>query len=128
MGKGESIMVVDDIQGQRDLACEMLKRLNYKATAAASGEAAVEYLQTDHTDIIILDMIMDPGMDGLDTYRKILEIHPGQKAIIVSGYSETDRVNHARELGAGAYIKKPYLQEVLGIAIRKELDKPIKSA
>jgi two-component system, cell cycle sensor histidine kinase and response regulator CckA len=128
MGKGESIMVVDDIQGQRDLACEMLKRLNYKATAAASGEAAVEYLQTDHADIIILDMIMDPGMDGLDTYRKILEIHPGQKAIIVSGYSETDRVNHARELGAGAYIKKPYLQEVLGIAIRKELDKPIKSA
>ena len=39
---------------------------------------------------------MDPGMDGLETYRKILEISPGQKTIIVSGYSETDRVVRPR--------------------------------
>jgi CheY-like chemotaxis protein len=125
MGKGESVLVIDDIEGQRDLACEMLKKLNYNVTSVASGEKAVEYLQTRKVDIIVLDMIMDPGMDGLDTYRKILEIHPRQKAIIVSGFSETDRVNRARELGAGAYIKKPYVQEILGMAVRKELDREI---
>jgi DNA-binding NarL/FixJ family response regulator len=66
-------------------------------------------------------MIMDPGIDGLDTYKRILEINPEQKAIIVSGFSETDRVNEAQALGAGAYVKKPYLLERLGLAVRQEL-------
>ena len=126
MGKGESMLVVDDIQGQRDLASEMLKKLNYNVTSVSCGEEAVEYLQTGSADIIVLDMIMDPGIDGLDTYRKILEIHPRQKAIIVSGFSETDRVNRAHELGAGAYVKKPYVLEMLGMAVRKELDRSIR--
>ncbi|HOW56669.1 MAG TPA: ATP-binding protein, partial [Smithellaceae bacterium] len=124
-GRGESILVVDDMQGQRDLACSMLTKLNYNATSAASGEEAIAWLKNNKADIIILDMIMDPGMDGLDTYRKILEIHPQQKAIIVSGFSETERVNRAQELGAGAYIKKPYVLESLGLAVRKELDNPL---
>jgi DNA-binding NarL/FixJ family response regulator len=68
-------------------------------------------------------MIMAPGMDGLDTYRSILEIHPEQKAIIVSGFSESDRVKAAQALGAGAYVRKPYVTERLGLAVRKKLDK-----
>ena len=46
-------------------------------------------------------------IDGLDTYKFIVEIHPGQKAIIASGYAETDRVKKAQGLGAGAYVEKP---------------------
>ena len=67
---------------------------------------------------------MDPGMDGLDTYTKILEIHPHQRAIIVSGFSETERVSKAQALGAGSYVKKPYVLEKLGLAVREELDRP----
>ena len=66
---------------------------------------------------------MDPGMDGLDTYISILEIRPKQKAIIVSGFSESDRVKEAKVLGAGAYIKKPYIKEKLGLAVKKELER-----
>ena len=66
---------------------------------------------------------MEPGIDGLETYRRILEIQPGQKAIIVSGFAKTDRVETAQELGAGEYVKKPYVIEKLGMAVRKELDK-----
>ena len=66
---------------------------------------------------------MDPGMDGLDTYRKIIEIHPGQKAIIASGFSETGRVKTLQGLGAGAYIRKPFLLEKIGIAVKEELEK-----
>jgi YesN/AraC family two-component response regulator len=73
--------------------------------------------------LIVLDMIMDPGMDGLDTYRNIIEIHPQQRAIIVSGFSESDWVHEAQALGAGAYVKKPYVKEKLGVAVRKELDR-----
>ena len=66
---------------------------------------------------------MDPGIDGFETYRRILEIQPNQKAIIASGFSETDRVKKAQRLGAGAYIKKPYTLENLGIAVKAELAK-----
>ena len=79
--------------------------------------------KTGSADLVLLDMIMDPGMDGLETYQRILEINPGQKAVIVSGYSETDRVSKAQELGAGAYVRKPYVMEKIGAAIRMELDR-----
>ena len=123
LGHGETILVVDDVEGQRELAGRMLKKLNYEVMTASSGEEAVEYLQKNKAELVVLDMIMDPGIDGLDTYKKILEIHPKQKAIIVSGFSESDRVRQAQELGAGTYVKKPYVQERLGLAVRKELDK-----
>jgi two-component system cell cycle sensor histidine kinase/response regulator CckA len=123
MGNGESILIVDDIKEQRDLASGMLKSLNYTVTSVESGEAAVAYLKDHQADIIVLDMIMDPGMDGLDTYESILKTNPKQKAIIVSGYSESDRVKTAKQLGAGAYVRKPYIKEKLGLAVRKELDR-----
>ncbi|MDP3286108.1 MAG: transporter substrate-binding domain-containing protein [Desulfobacterales bacterium] len=123
MGKGESILIVDDVKGQRDLAEEMLKKLNYNVSSVSSGEEAIACLRDHAMDLIVLDMIMDPGMDGLDTYRSMLEICPQQKAIIVSGFSETDRVKAVQALGAGAYVKKPYVIEKLGLAVKKELDK-----
>ena len=72
---------------------------------------------------MVLDMIMDPGIDGLETYRRVVKINPKQKAIIVSGFSETNRVKKAQELGAGAYVKKPYVLERIGLAVRNELDR-----
>jgi CheY-like chemotaxis protein len=123
MGRGETILIVDDVKGQRDLAAEILQKLNYNVTSVSSGEEAVTYLKEHHVDLMVLDMIMDPGMDGLDTYRSVLEIHPKQKAIIVSGFSETDRVSTAQKLGAGTYMRKPYIIEKLGLAVRKELDR-----
>jgi two-component system cell cycle sensor histidine kinase/response regulator CckA len=123
MGTNESVLIVDDVKEQRELAAKMLTKLNYRVTALSSGEEAVDYLEQNAVDLIVLDMIMDPGMDGLDTYAKVLEIRPDQRAIIVSGYSETERVSKALSMGAGAYIKKPYVLETLGSAVRKELDK-----
>ena len=70
-------------------------------------------------------MIMDPGMDGLDTYKIIIKINPQQKTIIVSGFSESDRVKEAKRLGAGAYVRKPYIKEKLGMAVKKAVGRPI---
>jgi signal transduction histidine kinase len=122
-GRGESILVVDDVKEQREIATGILSELGYCATSVSSGEKAVEYLRSNSSDLLILDMIMDPGMDGLATYRRILQIHPGQKAIIASGYSETDRVKAAQKLGAGAYVKKPYTLESIGLAVKMGLEK-----
>jgi PAS domain S-box-containing protein len=122
-GKEESILVVDDVKEQRELAMNMLTGLHYQVVCVSSGEEAVDYLRTNRADLIVLDMIMDPGIDGLETYRRIREIHPRQKAVIVSGFSETDRVRNAQALGAGSYVRKPYVREKIGLAIRQELDK-----
>jgi PAS domain S-box-containing protein len=121
MGRGETILVVDDVKEQREVAASMLMRLGYEVRAVSSGEEAISHLKSNKADLIVLDMIMDPGMDGLETYRRILAMNPKQKAIIVSGFSETERVKKALELGAGAYVRKPYILEKIGMAIRKEL-------
>ena len=68
-------------------------------------------------------MIMDPGIDGLETYKQILQINPDQKAIIASGFSETWRVKEALRLGAGTYVKKPYTIDKIGQAVIAELSK-----
>ena len=115
--------MVDDVKEQRELATSMLGRLGYQVDAVSSGEEAVAYLRTNRVDLLVLDMIMEPGMDGLETYQRVIEINPKQRAIIVSGYSETERVKAAQELGAGAYVRKPYILEKLGLAVRRELDR-----
>ncbi len=123
MGSGEKILVIDDVEEQREIACKILERLGYQVTPLESGEAAVEYCKANQADLLILDMIMDPGMDGLETYRQILQFQPQQQAIIASGFSETERVKEAQDSGAGAYLKKPYTIEKIGIAVKRELSK-----
>ena len=121
MGKGESILIVDDVEEQREIASRILIKLGYSVTSVSSGEEAIEYMKDNSADLLVLDMIMDPGIDGLDTYKNMLELHPNQKAIIASGFSETERVKEAQRLGAGEYIKKPYTLEKIGIAVKEEL-------
>jgi signal transduction histidine kinase/CheY-like chemotaxis protein len=123
MGNGQLILVVDDVKEQRELALGMLHELGYSATTASSGEEAVNYMKENSADLLLLDMIMEPGIDGLETYKRIVRFHPRQKAIIASGFSETDHVKEAQRLGAGQYIKKPYTLEVIGLAVKKELDR-----
>ncbi len=123
MGDGESLLVVDDVEEQREIASRILKKLGYSVTSVSSGEEAVDYLKDNSADLLVLDMIMEPGIDGYETYKSILEFVPKQKALIVSGFSETDRVKEAQRLGAGVYVKKPYLLEKIGMAVRDELDR-----
>jgi PAS domain S-box-containing protein len=122
-GRGETVLVVDDIPEQREIATEILNKLGYTVETAESGEAAVERLKQSAADLVVLDMIMQPGIDGLETFRRILAMRPGQKTIIASGYSESVQVREAQRLGAGAYIKKPYLLQTFGRAVRQELDR-----
>ena len=122
-GKGEKILVVDDEESQREIAHEILTDLGYIVKTVASGEAALEVLEKEPTDLIVLDMIMAPGLDGLDTYRQIVPKWPGQRAIIASGFSDNEKVQQAMKLGVGQYVKKPYNREELGKAVRQELDR-----
>jgi PAS domain S-box-containing protein len=120
-GRGETLLVVDDEREQREIARFMLEKLGYTVLCAAGGEEAIEMLRARPVQLLILDMLMDPGMDGLDTYRGVLALHPGQRAIITSGYSASERVEEARSLGVCAYLRKPYRIEAIGRAVRAAL-------
>jgi CheY-like chemotaxis protein/nitrogen-specific signal transduction histidine kinase len=120
-GRGESVLVVDDVREQREVALRILEQLGYSPLAVGSGEEAVALLEKRAVDLLLLDMIMDPGIDGLETYKRILKCHPHQQAIITSGFAETERVIEARRLGAGGYLKKPYTVKNLGAAIQSVL-------
>ncbi len=121
MGSGASVLVVDDVEEQRMIANGILERLGYRPVCVESGAAAVAYLERQRADLVLLDMIMDPGMDGLETYRRIIDIHPGQKAVIASGFAETARVKAALALGVANYLKKPYTIEKIGRAVKQAL-------
>lgn len=120
-GDGESILIVDDDEQQRDIALHFSKTLGYRAEAVENGEKAIEYLTEHQMDVIILDMILGAGMNGRETYEKIIRIYPGQKALIVSGFSQDSEVQKAQHLGAGQYVKKPYTLNQLGVALREVL-------
>ena len=122
-GNGELILVVDDVDSQREISCQMLEILGYRYMEVSSGEKAIEYLKGGRADLVLLDMIMAPGISGRETYEQIVKIHPGQKALIISGYTETEDVVAIQNLGAGGYVKKPFTIEALGRGIKKELTK-----
>ncbi len=122
MGNKESILIVDDEKRQLQFATAILKKLNYSVTSVGSGEKAVDYMKNNSPDLLILDMIMEPGIDGCETYKQILKTHPDQNSIIASGFSETERVKEAQKLGAGEYIKKPYTFEKMGLAVKNALE------
>ncbi|MGD9007373.1 MAG: response regulator, partial [Desulfobacteraceae bacterium] len=122
-GRGEVVLLVEDDTEHREIAGRMLTRLGYRVVTVDNGEAALVELKKDRPDLVVLDMILGSGLDGLSTYRRILDLNPRQRAIIASGFAETSRVRTALELGAGAYIKKPYSLKEIGAAVRYELDR-----
>ncbi len=122
-GGRESILVVDDDGLQREVTRALLVKLGYQVEVVSSGEEALGHLRQHPVDLLIVDMIMPGGMDGVETFRRVLELRPQQKAIIVSGFSESERVREAQLLGAGGYLRKPVTLERLAKAVREELDR-----
>jgi two-component system, cell cycle sensor histidine kinase and response regulator CckA len=121
----ESILAVDDDETQREVSNRLLTTLGYKVTVCDSGATAIEMLANRPFDLLVLDMIMPNDIDGTETFRQALEIRPNQKAIIVSGFSESDRVIEARHLGAGTFVKKPFDRKIIALAVRQELDRQV---
>lgn len=121
-GHGEHILVVDDEPHMRDIATQMLLTLGYAVSSVCSGELALEFISKNPVDLIVLDMMMEPGINGQQTYAEVIRQYPGQKAIIASGFSESDDVKMALKLGVGAFINKPYSLERLGQMIKDVLE------
>ncbi|MBI3979201.1 MAG: PAS domain S-box protein, partial [Chloroflexi bacterium] len=122
-GGDEGILVVDDDDGQRALVWQLLAPLGYQVEVVGSGEEAIAHLRGHPVDLLILDMVMPPGIDGAATYRRALALRPKQQAILMSGFAESEQVQEAQALGAGVFIRKPVTIEKLASAVRAELDR-----
>lgn len=113
-GNGKKVLVVDDVPHQRDIALQALEDLGYRAAAVASGEEAVAQIRDEDFDLVLLDMIMEPGMNGDETLCEIKKIRPEQRVVIVSGYSEAEKMKRVFSLGVKERLVKPYTLKQLG--------------
>jgi PAS domain S-box-containing protein len=120
--RGEHILIVDDEPQLRDIAGQILTAQGYSVSTAASGEEAITFIRKHPVDLLVIDMLMDPGINGRRTYERILAFNPEQKALIASGFSESDDVKATLELGARGFIKKPYSIYQLAGAVKEALE------
>ncbi len=115
------ILVMDDEEIIRAVAGEMLIAFGHDVASAETGETALEAYQAARNagspfDVVILDLTIRGGMGGLETLRKLIEIDPGVKAVVSSGYSDDAVLSNYREQGFRAFLKKPYnIEELQGI-------------
>lgn len=118
-----TLLVIDDLHSQRQLASRMLSALGYRVMTAANGEESMQMLTQPKSDfdLVIIDMQMGSGADGLDTYRMIQKQDPSLPCLLSSGYSETERVEIGLQEGVKAFVRKPYTQAVLGAAVDSAL-------
>lgn len=121
LGKGEKVLVVDDQENQRFITSSILKRLGYRAYAVENGEQAIQHLKREPVDLLLLDMILEPGMNGYETFEKIRELVPNQRAVVTSGYHNHPDRERIRALGVSHYLPKPLSLTHLAQAIRQEI-------
>ncbi len=126
-GGKEGVLVVDDDGLQRTVARKLLERLGYNVSTVSSGEEALEILKKQSFDLLLLDMIMPDGIDGTETFERARQINPTQKALIISGFAESQLVTRALKLGAGGFLRKPLTLDELAVAVRQELDKVVQA-
>lgn len=123
-GAKENILVVDSNQDQGKIACEILETLGYTAWSAAHGPDVITCMKQKGIHVIILDMTVTDGMDGIEMIRLIKKTDAGQKIIPAGlGILDSKESKIVRKMGSKNFVKKPYTILDLGIAIKEELEK-----
>jgi len=126
VGGSERVLLVDDETIPREMAARMLRQLGYEVELAESGREAIERIAASESAspyaLVLLDMVMEEDFDGLDTYRAIARIRPRQRCMLISGFTEGDRVRAAQNLGAGGFLQKPFSILQLARTVRNEID------
>ena len=114
------LIVDDEIE-----ICEFLKSFfedrDFKVAVANDGTRALEQVALFHPEVVLLDIQM-PGMDGLQTLKKIKEMHPKVKVIMVTAVETQEKIEEAMRLGADNYITKPLSLEYLEKDVQDKID------
>ncbi len=121
---GGQILVVDDVEANRSVVCRRLERLNYQVTSAESGEAALQMIEKERPDLILLDYMM-PNMNGIDVLRELRTNSRCTEVpvIMLTARADAQTVVASLEAGADDYVSKPIDFDVLAARIEAQLQR-----
>jgi signal transduction histidine kinase/ActR/RegA family two-component response regulator len=122
LGKGETILLVEDHDLMLDLSERLLTGLDYRVLACSDPAEAISRAAAHEgtIDLLVTDMVM-PGMNGRDLSEALSEKYPGLKTLFISGYNVEDLREKGIETGEVAFVTKPYTRRDLGVALRRVL-------
>jgi PAS domain S-box-containing protein len=121
----ETILLVEDDEGLRQLTARMLKRCSYHVLPAANAEEAVQICSSHNGPIHLLltDVVM-PGLGGRDLSCHLTKLRPGIRTLFVSGYTNNTLLDRSESSGGIAFLQKPFTRETLAKSVRAILDSP----
>jgi CheY-like chemotaxis protein len=120
-----SILIADDDASNREVLTYYLRRQGFDVHAVADGELALAAVAGRRFALVLLDVVM-PGLDGLETLRRIRRAHDARQlpVILFTGLDAPDALDTAGELGANAWLAKPYQLADLLAAVRSQIASP----
>ena len=115
-----NILVVDDEQAIQSLFARLLLAKGYRVTCVGSGPEAIERVKADDFDVVFTDIVM-AGMDGIATFRALVEVKPNLQVVLMTGYAIEEKIREGLELGAVGYLRKPFdITEPIAILTKLE--------
>ncbi len=111
-GKSQKVLVVDDADFMRMILEDILTQQGYTVILAKDGQECLDILQDEAVDVCVLDICM-PGMHGIEVLRRIKEERPGLRVVMLSALSQESSVKQALQLGADAFVVKPFQAQCL---------------
>ena len=123
-GREETILIVEDDDGVRQYASEILRDLNYQVIEAKDSASALRLLEANKKfDLLLTDVVL-PGKNGRELATEIDRRRPGTKILFMTGYSRNAIVHHGRLDPGTELIQKPLIERDLARKIRQVLDNP----
>ena len=123
----ETILVIDDDQAQVDMMVGLLTKLGYSASGLTHGDVALKSYAAlepaDRPELVIVDLLMSPGPDGIEVASDIRKINPDQRFLAVSGHKEMKDSPELIEAGLTRFLGKPFTYQVLSKAVRAAVGK-----
>ncbi len=111
-GESKKVLVVDDADFMRMMLEDILTHSGHTVLQAKDSQKCLDILQNEAVDVCVLDICM-PGMDGIEVLRRIKEEHPEIRVVMLSALSQESNVKQALQLGADAFVVKPFQAECL---------------
>jgi two-component system response regulator AtoC len=122
MAQSYRMLVIDDDPGLRDYLEALASSRGYEVFTAGTGEEGIKALEEARPDLVTLDLVL-PGMDGLETLRRLKERLPDVPVVMLSGHGQARSIVEAMKLGASDFLRKPFEVEELEVACQKALEK-----
>ena len=116
------IHIIDDEPVIHDVLAQLLTSEGYEVEISSSGEEALEKFPSQSFDVILLDLLM-PGLDGIETLRRIKRIDPAAAVIIITAYGSVESAISAMKIGALDYVQKPFKHDDLLVVLEKALER-----